>query len=97
MEILIGDQGNVTIMGHVKTSEDNQNIKTTINGIIPNVNILNIYLPDAISIPSYIISYFMDLVCEEELSLRLHVRNNTLYELMDLLNLLQIFNVSKYE
>ncbi|MCI4625487.1 MAG: hypothetical protein L3V56_05960 [Candidatus Magnetoovum sp. WYHC-5] len=95
MEVKVSGE-EITISGQIKTIEDYQKVKQVMNSIIDgNSKLLIIYIPDSLSITSSVIGYFLKLVYENNITLNMHVKDDRLYNLLDVLNLVSVFNVKK--
>jgi len=93
MEILVS--GNtVTISGNIKSVSDYQTIKTSLDALIRNSNIV-INIKDSISITSSVIGYFNKLVLKDKINIEMNIGNEQLMELLQDLNLASIFNARK--
>ncbi|KJR41950.1 hypothetical protein MCHI_002152 [Candidatus Magnetoovum chiemensis] len=96
MDILISGTSEVTITGHIKTIEDYQKIKQTINSLIEKgLKELTLRIPDSLSMTSSVIGYLLKLVYENNISLSLFVCDDRLYNLLEVLNLATVFNVKR--
>lgn len=90
----ISSNGNtVTIEGNIKSVSDFQLIKSTIDG----VNDSNIYLiiNDSFSITSSVIGYLNKLIHKDGITISMRVNDDRLYDLLNDLNLISLFNVTK--
>lgn len=85
----------VTIIGNIKSIQDYQTIKTTLDELIQNSNTVIINLTDSISIISSVIGYLNKLVLKDNIVLQIIVGNSELYELFDELALVDLFKVKK--
>ncbi|KWT84111.1 hypothetical protein [Candidatus Magnetominusculus xianensis] len=96
MEIEKTTDTEAVITGHVKTIEDYTKIKQVINLMLAGDDItITIKIPDSISITSSVIGYLLKLVFENKVDLRLLVREQKLYNLLEVLNLITVFKVQK--
>jgi uncharacterized protein YjgD (DUF1641 family) len=85
----------VTIKGNIKSVNDYQTIKSTIDSIVQTQDSIVIDIKDSISITSSIIGYFTKLVQKEGIDLSIKVGNASLFELLEELNLVGLFKVRK--
>jgi len=85
----------VTIKGNIKSVNDYQAIKSTIDSIVQTQDSIVIDIKDSISITSSIIGYFTKLVQKEGIDLSIKVGNASLFELLEELNLVGLFKVRK--
>lgn len=96
MEVKISGEDEITISGHIKTIEDYQKIKHAMNDVIANsTQPLSIYIPDSLSMTSSVIGFFLKLVYENNMVLNIYVKDDRLYNLLEVLNLVTVFNVKK--
>ena len=86
---------NVTIKGNIKSVTDYQHIKSTIDPLIANNKQLTINIVDSISMTSSVIGYLNKLVLKDKIDLTIKVGSQELYDLLDDLNLISIFKVTK--
>ena len=94
MQIII-DNATVTIEGNIKSVDDFQQIKTHIDPLIKLHNSIVIHIPDSLSITSSVIGYFMKLIHKEGIHLTLKVGDERLFNLLEDLNLINEFNVTR--
>ena len=85
----------VNISGNIKSINDFQTIKTTIDSLKGNHKALIIHIVDSISITSSVIGYLNKITLKDGIELKLKVGNKQLIELFDDLNLSTLFNVQK--
>lgn len=85
----------VTITGNIKSINDFQTIKNTLDALKSSNNSIVLELKDSISITSSVIGYFNKLVLKDKIDFRIKVGNDQLMELFDDLNLRQTFKVTK--
>ncbi|MBF0608707.1 MAG: hypothetical protein SFH39_09740 [Candidatus Magnetobacterium sp. LHC-1] len=96
MEITVANNSEVTIIGHIKTIEDYQKIKQALNSIIANgLKKITINIPESITMTSSVIGYMLKLVFENKLDLSILVKDEKLFNLLDVLNLVEVFKVKK--
>jgi hypothetical protein len=85
----------VIIEGNVKSLGHFQEIKNVIDDILSTSSNIIMHLKDSISLTSNVIGYLTKLVITKDVSLQLKVENETLYRLLDDLNLISVLNVQK--
>jgi hypothetical protein len=94
MEIQI--QSNVVnIRGNIKTMQDYQQIKESLDTLSKTQKTIIINMLDSISITSSVIGYLNKLVLKDKINLSINVSSSTLKELFDDLNLTSLFHVRK--
>lgn len=94
MEILTN--GNrITIEGNIKSINDFQKIKTSLDELSTTVHAIELFINDSLSITSSVIGYFNKLVLKDKIDLHLHVGNEMLYSLLEDLNLITMLKVQK--
>ena len=88
-------QGNIlNIKGNIKSIEDYETIKSEIEAIRKNYQNATINILDSFSITSSIIGYLYKIT-NEGFKINLYVKNEILYNLLNDLNLINLFNVKK--
>jgi hypothetical protein len=85
----------VIITGNIKSIQDYQEIKSTIDNLSEKQQNITINLVDSISIISSVIGYLNKLVLKDKINIQIKVGNPQLLELFDDLNLIDLFQVSK--
>ena len=88
----------VTINGNIKSVSHYHEIKTEIENILDkfsDTKTIKIHLLDSIAITSSVIGFFCKLVNIDGVSLHLHVNDESLYDLLDDLNMVTLLNVQK--
>ncbi|MBF0345459.1 MAG: hypothetical protein HQL06_14675 [Nitrospirae bacterium] len=96
MEVTITNGSEVTINGHIKTIEDYQKIKQALNAVINNgEKKITVKIPQSLTMTSSVIGYLLKLVFENHIDLSLYVKDDKLYNLLDVLNLVTVFKVQK--
>jgi len=89
-------EGNkLIIIGNIKSIENYEKIKSDLQIIKQNNNFIHIDIKDSISITSSLIGYLYKLVEKDKINLSMEVGNNTLYEILEDLDLIKKFNVRK--
>jgi hypothetical protein len=96
MEITIHDN-EIIISGHIKTIEDYLEIKKAVSSMLDEgKNSIVIKLPETPVITSALIGFFLKLIYEEKVKLTIYVKNEKLFDMLTVLNLVNIFNVKKF-
>ena len=85
----------VTITGNIKTVNDFQSIKTTLDSFKSSNQNIVLRIEDSLSITSSVIGYLNKLVLKDKINLQMKVGNSQLMELIDELNLTSTFKASK--
>lgn len=89
-------QNEIIINGQLINISDYRLIKETIAKIINEGHkSLSVTFNDTDSITSSVLGYFLKLVQKDKIELKMKVRSNNLYSLLDMLRLVEIFKVSK--
>lgn len=88
-------QNSLIIKGNIKSVNDYQMIKTTLDRVCKTEKELTLHIVDSISIISSIIGYLNKIVLKDGIKLTIKVGNAQLFELFDDLNLVKLFNVQK--
>ena len=90
----IFNNGNsVTIEGNIKSVSDFQEIKSIVDSIEGKT--INIIIKDSFSITSSVIGYFNKLIHKDSITINMSVSDSRLYDLLNDLNLISLFNVHK--
>lgn len=96
MNITAGENGNLIITGEMKTIEDYTSIKTSLNNAInQGMTHIVIDIKDSLTITSSIIGLFTKTVHGDGLKISLIIHKDRLYNLLEDLNLITVFNVKK--
>ena len=96
MEVKATGASEVTITGNIQSIEDYQDIKDVVRSIIDKgANSITIRIPDSVSMPSSVIGFLLKLVHVDKIVMSILVRDDRLYNLMEILNLITILNVKK--
>jgi hypothetical protein len=98
MEIHVKSVSEIVVNGTVKSVSDYQEIKSIVTSVLrEGSKELSIYMPDAYSITSSVIGFFLKLVYQDRINLRLFVTDERLYGLLSDLNLSEPFKVEKHD
>lgn len=90
----ISSAGNtVTIKGNIKSVSDFQAIKSTIDGV--EGDNIHLIINDSFSITSSVIGYLNKLIHKDGITIHMSVNDARLYDLLNDLNLISLFNVTK--
>ncbi len=85
----------VTITGNIKSVNDFQSIKSTIDSIKDSTSTITIDIQDSISITSSVIGYLNKLVLKDSIDLNMKVGNKQLMLLLEDLNLTGTFKAKR--
>jgi len=85
----------VTITGNIKTINDFQEIKSTLDTTKSQHSSMTINIIDSLSITSSVIGYFNKLILKDKIKLNMNIGNEKLLELINDLNLVSIFNAKR--
>ncbi|WP_418640929.1 hypothetical protein [Sulfurimonas sp. ST-27] len=85
----------VTINGNIKSIQDYQQIKETIDTLRTTHRHIVLIIKDSISITSSVIGYLNKLVLKDNVDLHVEVGDEQLMELFEDLNLVSLFHVKK--
>ena len=85
----------VTLKGNIKSIQDYQEIKATIDEMIKTQKSILLHIVDSISIISSVIGYLNKIVLKDNIDLSITVGDEQLMELFEDLNLVSLFHVKK--
>jgi len=85
----------VTLKGNIKSIQDYQEIKATIDEMIKTQKSILLHIVDSISIISSVIGYLNKIVLKDNIDLSITVGDEQLMELFEDLNLVSLFQVKK--
>jgi hypothetical protein len=85
----------ITITGNIKSVNDFQEIKASVDLFIAQSKELTLIIQDSLSITSSVIGYFNKLVLKDKINITMKVGNPQLLELLDDLNLVSVFKARK--
>jgi len=89
-------EGNrVIIIGNIKSIEDYEKIRNELENIKQTNSFIHIDIKNSISITSSLIGYLYKLIEKDKINLSMEIGNNTLYEILEDLDLIKKFNVRK--
>lgn len=86
---------NVTITGNIKSVNDFQMVKASLDKLAHENQSITINIVDSLSMTSSIIGYFNKLVLKDGIELSLKVGNQQLMDLLNDLNLSSTFRAKK--
>jgi hypothetical protein len=96
MNIHKGDNGNLIITGEMKTIEDYSSIKAALVELVSSgTESVIIEIKESMTITSSIIGLFTKTVHGDGMKISLHVNSERLFNLLEDLNLVTVFNVKK--
>lgn len=94
MEITRTKDSELTIYGHIKKTESYFDLKKSIDTLIEEgVKTIDIKIPDSLTITSSIIGLLLRADKEDGIKVNLHVGQQQLYQLLENLNMSEVFNV----
>lgn len=85
----------VTLKGNIKSIQDYQEIKATIDEMIKTQKSILLHIVESISIISSVIGYLNKIVLKDNIDLSITVGDEQLMELFEDLNLVSLFHVKK--
>ncbi len=85
----------INITGNIKSINDFQNIKQSIDVLTTQYKHIIINIIDSLSITSSVIGYLNKLVLKDSIDIRMNVGNEQLLHLLDDLNLIQTFKAKR--
>ena len=96
MEIHIIDDHTIEIMGNIKSLDDYNEIKrVTQKLVVDGCTHMTINVKESLSMVSSVIGYLIKLINMDRVNLHVNVWDDRLYNLLDQLNLVMTFNVTK--
>ncbi len=96
MQITRIGMNELTISGHIKKTENYFDLKKTLTEMIEDgARDIKINIPESITITSSVIGLFLRLVSEDNVKIDMYVGEDQLYQLLDSLNMLKVFNVKR--
>jgi len=88
------DDSLITIVGNIKSVSDYTDIQGHLQSVMSNGSgSITIKVVDSISITSSVIGIFLKIIKKDGIALTVQVGNKHLYDLLNELNLLAVFNV----
>ena len=85
----------VTITGNIKSVNDFQQIKETLDSVTRQNKSVTINIVDSLSITSSVIGYLNKLILKDKIDVNMKIANAQLIDLLDELNLTSLFKVRK--
>ncbi|MBF0533716.1 MAG: hypothetical protein HQK90_01790 [Nitrospirae bacterium] len=96
MEIMLTSDSELTVTGHIKTIDDYLKIKGSLSSLLEKgTNSLSIKVVDSVSMPSSLIGYLLKIVLENQIGIKLFVKDERLFTLLETLNLKDVLKVKK--
>ncbi len=92
---LIQEGNRLNIEGNIKSTEDFEEIKTAVEGLLRVHESMILNITDSMSLTSSVIGYLVKVVNENGKKVYLNVGSNDLYTLLDELDLLNVFYVKR--
>ncbi len=97
MEAKVTGASEITITGNIQSIEDYQEIKDTVRSVLSKgAAQITIKIPDSLSMPSSVIGFLLKLVHVDNVGITMLVKDDRLYNLMEILNLVTVLNVKKF-
>lgn len=96
MEVKTTGESEITVVGNIKTIEDYQAIKTMVKNMVDKgKQTITVKIPDSLSMTSSVIGFFLKLIYGDNVKISMYVKDERLYNLLDVLNLVTVFDVKK--
>jgi len=96
MQITRIGMNELTISGHIKKTENYFDLKRTLTEMLEDgAKDFIIKISESITITSSVIGLFLRLINEDKVKVTMHVGEDQLYQLLDSLNMLKVFNVTR--
>lgn len=96
MDVKATGTSEITITGNIQSIEDYQEIKDVVREMMnKGLTSITIRIPDSLSMPSSVIGFLLKLVHVDNINLTILVKDDRLFNLMEILNLVNVFNVKK--
>jgi|SRR5208283_1340760 len=96
MKIKATGASEITVTGHIKSIEDYQEIKFAVRNLIDKgKDAVSIKIPDSLSMTSSVIGFLLKLIFVDKVKISMCVKDERLFSLLDVLNLITVFNVTK--
>ncbi|MBF0558785.1 MAG: hypothetical protein HQL08_08395 [Nitrospirae bacterium] len=96
MEVKVTGPGEVTVLGDIESIDDYQKIKETVKGVVLSGNkSIVVKIPDAKSMTSMVIGFFLKLVKGDHLKITMLVKDETLYSILKAMKLIAVLDVHK--
>jgi len=94
MDISTSDN-TITIVGNIKSVSDFQDIKTAIDAVVRHHDSIKLKVVDSLSITSSVIGYLNKLILKDKINMVLEVGDKQLMDLLEDLNLTELFKARK--
>jgi hypothetical protein len=96
MTIRTTGDSEVTVSGNIKSIEDYQAIKEVVRDLVKKGRqAIVVNIPDSLSMTSSVIGFFLKLIYSDNIKITMNVTDERLYNLLDVLNLITVFDVRK--
>ncbi len=96
MEVTLSGPSEVTITGEIKAIGDYLEIKKVIERMREDdISSITVKIPTSSSISSALIGFFLRLIHENKIKLTVYAGNEKLINMLEVLNLMNIFNVKR--
>jgi hypothetical protein len=96
MELHVTGPTEITINKNIKSIGDYQLIRKEVLALVENgANAVTLKIPDSLSMTSAVIGFFIKLIRHEQKKVTMYIGDRRLHELLDELNLTEIFNVRR--
>lgn len=92
---LTTNSSTITIEGNIKTQADFQSIKGAIESLMSTHKSIHLDLIDTMSISSSVIGFITKVIHKDGINISMSISNERLYDLLNDLNLVKLFNVKK--
>jgi hypothetical protein len=97
MEAKLTGASEITITGNIQSIDDYQAIKDTVRSVITKgATQITLKIPDSLSMPSSVIGFLLKLVHVDNVGINMLVKDERLYNLMEILNLVSVLNVKRF-
>ena len=83
----------ITVKGNIKTIQDFQEIKSTLDRLVMTQTKIHFELVDSISLTSSVIGYISKIINRNGINVTINVYNQGLYDLLEELCLIDLFKV----
>ena len=85
----------VAIEGNIKTVEHFMSIKSAVDSMLTSFKEVHFDIKDSISMTSSVIGYITKIVRKDQIHVTMNVTDERLYNLLDDLQLVSLFNIKK--
>lgn len=96
MEVLSTGIAEITVKGNISTISDYLEIKKVMREMVDEgKTAITVKIPDSPSINSALIGLLLRLIHEDRIQISLHVKNDKLHKMLQVMNLEDIFQVTR--